>query len=214
MNRRLTYILRAVMDEGLPAFIRDNRVFMYPLFWVWFKGQNIRSIMEFKSRFHTMSDQEFGDLYRTVATGIFNGTVGTTITTYSFSGGSCVAGQSAPQTELGVFELSPYIIPLTNYGFGFAFNAGLNPTNSCKPDGTLVTNPPGGTVQADPVTLVNSPVAGVCFACHDSPIETAHIQLNGGSLYAPRSTALTTVETCLICHGTGAIADIAVVHAP
>ena len=153
-------------------------------------------------------------LYRTVATGIFNGTVGTTITTYSFSGGSCVAGQSAPQTELGVFELSPYITPLVNYGFGFAFNAGLNPTNSCKPDGTLVTNPAGGTVQADPVTLVNSPVAGVCFACHDSPIETAHMQLNGGSLYAPRSTALTTVETCLICHGTGAIADIAVVHAP
>ena len=68
MNRRLTYMLRSLMDEGLPAFIRDNRFFMYPFFWVWFKGQSIRSIMEFKSRFHTMSDEEFGELYRTIAT--------------------------------------------------------------------------------------------------------------------------------------------------
>ena len=153
-------------------------------------------------------------LYRTAATGIFTGTVGTTITTYSFSSGSCVASQSSPQTDLGVFELSPYITPLVNYGFGFAFNAGLNPTNSCKPDGTLVTNPPGGTVQADPVTLVHSPIATACFACHDSEIESAHIQLNGGSIYAPRNTALNTPETCIICHGPGAIADIKVVHAP
>lgn len=66
MNRRLTNAVRGLMDEGLPAFIRDNRFFMYPLFWIWFKGRNVRSIMEFKSYFHTLSDQEFGDLYRTV----------------------------------------------------------------------------------------------------------------------------------------------------
>ena len=153
-------------------------------------------------------------LYRTAATDIFNGTPGTTITTYSFNSGSgtCVAGQSAPQTELGVFELSPYITPLTNYGF--VFNAGLNPTNSCKPGGTLVTNPPGGTVQADPVTLVNSPIATACFACHDGDVESAHMQLNGGSLYEPRSTALAKPESCMICHGPGKIADIKVMHAP
>jgi OmcA/MtrC family decaheme c-type cytochrome len=154
-------------------------------------------------------------LYRTVATGIFNGTVGTSITNYSYNSGSasCVGSPSAPQTALGVFELSPYITPLANYGFGFAFNAGLTTSNSCKPDGTVVSNPSGGIVNADPATLVNSPVSTVCFACHDSTVDTAHIELNGGSIYAPRSTALNTTETCLICHGTGRIADIKAVHA-
>src|SRR5437773_5483595 len=68
MNRRLTYIARVLIDEGLPAFIRDNFVFMYPLFWIWFKGRNVRPIMEFKSRFHAMSDDELGELYRTITT--------------------------------------------------------------------------------------------------------------------------------------------------
>ena len=60
---------------------------------------------------------------------------------------------------------------------------------------------------------VNSPVSTACFACHDSPTDRAHIELNGGSIYMPRSTALGTLETCLICHGTGRVADIKVVHA-
>ncbi len=60
--------------------------------------------------------------------------------------------------------------------------------------------------------LVNSPVAGMCFACHDTSAAMAHFELNGGSLYTARSTALNTTETCLICHGSGRIADIAEVH--
>jgi len=35
---------------------------------------------------------------------------------------------------------------------------------------------------------------------------------NTGSFYAPRSAALGVSETCLVCHGTGRTADIAVVH--
>src|SRR5512132_2988654 len=68
MNRRLTNVVRAIIDEGLPAVVRDNRLFMYPLFWIWFKGRNVRSIMEFKSHAHAMSDEEFGELYRTLET--------------------------------------------------------------------------------------------------------------------------------------------------
>ncbi len=60
--------------------------------------------------------------------------------------------------------------------------------------------------------LVNSPVAGVCFACHDTPSAIAHFELNGGSIYKPRTAALNQPETCLICHGAGRIADIAEVH--
>ena len=156
---------------------------------------------------------------RTAATGAFNTQSGTTITTYAYNSGnqSCVAGTSAPQTDLGVFELSPYISPFpTTYGVGFSFNAGLNAGSpSCRPDGTGVAAiSSGGTLQADPATLVNSPIAGVCFACHDSAQEVAHFQLNGGSIYQPRSTAQNAIETCLICHGPGAIADIGKVHAP
>jgi len=35
---------------------------------------------------------------------------------------------------------------------------------------------------------------------------------NTGSFYAPRSAALGVTETCLVCHGTGRTADIAVMH--
>ena len=46
-------------------------------------------------------------------------------------------------------SLSPYITAGTNYGIGYSFNAGLTTSNSCKPDGTVVSNPAGGTVEAD-----------------------------------------------------------------
>ncbi len=38
--------------------------------------------------------------------------------------------------------------------------------------------------------LVNSPVAGVCFACHDTSSDMAHFDLNGGSIYKARTAAL------------------------
>lgn len=64
MNRRLTNTIRYVMDEVLPPVIRDNKYFMYPFFYIWFKGKNIKEIMEFKSRVFHMSQEEFEDFYR------------------------------------------------------------------------------------------------------------------------------------------------------
>ncbi|HTS82527.1 MAG TPA: OmcA/MtrC family decaheme c-type cytochrome [Myxococcaceae bacterium] len=156
--------------------------------------------------------------YRTVATGAFNNQAGTTITNYTYNSGSqsCVASTSAPQTPLGAFEVSPYVSNYpTTYGVGFNFNAGLAATSpSCTPDGIVVAAVPSqGTLQASASTLVNSPIAGVCVACHDSPADQAHFELSNGSIWEPRSTALSKVETCMICHGPGAIADIKVVHA-
>jgi hypothetical protein len=112
-----------------------------------------------------------------------------------------------------VYSLSPYIVPFTNYGIGYSFNAGLTTSNSCKPDGTLVSIPAGGSVEADPQSLVNSPIATACFACHDSGLARTHMEINGASIYQPRSVALGTTETCMICHDTGRIADIKVMHA-
>jgi hypothetical protein len=38
------------------------------------------------------------------------------------------------------------------------------------------------------------------------------MQSNGGSVYAPRSVALATTESCTVCHGPGKVADIKAVH--
>ncbi len=68
---------------------------------------------------------------------------------------------------------------------------------------------------ADPTTLVKSPITAACSACHDGPNDIDHFQAMGGSFYAPRGTVLgagATTEQCLLCHGPGRIADIAVVH--
>lgn len=68
---------------------------------------------------------------------------------------------------------------------------------------------------ADPTTLVKSPITAACSACHDSPNDIDHFQAMGGSFYAPRSVVLgagATTEQCLLCHGPGRIAAIADVH--
>ena len=68
-------------------------------------------------------------------------------------------------------------------------------------------------LEAAGTTLVSSPITSACGACHDTPVAIAHFKGNGGTFYQTRSSALTTnVEQCLICHGTGKIADIRAVH--
>lgn len=116
-------------------------------------------------------------LYRTVATGKFNGTAAGSLT---------------------AFQISPYVTAdnVTDYGSGFSFNPAT-----------------GATVQAAGTTLVNSPITTACFACHDSTQAMAHMRTNGGSIYATRTTALATVEQCMICHASGKVADIKTMHA-
>ncbi len=92
--------------------------------------------------------------------------------------------------------LSPYVVAGTNYGSGFSFSAGT-----------------GATTPAAATTLVSSPTAAVCSACHDTNDAVAHMRANGGSFYQGRTAALATTETCLVCHGSGRTADIAVEHA-
>ena len=150
--------------------------------------------------------------YRTVATGYFSVNVGDTYPKYS--GSTCTVSQSSPQTDVGVYSQSPYIQGYpANYGTGYSFNAGLTASSSCTNDGAPVSTPPGGIREADPRSLVNSPVATACFACHDSNVDRAHMEANGASIYKARSSALGTVETCMICHAPGSIADIKVMHA-
>lgn len=94
-------------------------------------------------------------------------------------------------------SLSPYVTAGVVYGSGFGFNAAS-----------------GVTTPAAPTTLVISPITTACFSCHDSTLAKNHMEINGGSIYVQRSTALAALpETCLVCHGTGRIADVKVMHA-
>jgi OmcA/MtrC family decaheme c-type cytochrome len=161
--------------------------------------------------------------YRTVATGGFTTTVGGAIPGWKNTSGSCVANNGV-QTALGAFEVSPYVqnkqFPPNTFGNAFTFNASAtNPSAGCTMTGTPYSIAAQATTESDPTAnadyqtnLVNSPVMGVCIACHDSNVDAAHFTINGGSIYQPRNTALNTIETCMICHGPGAIADIAQVH--
>lgn len=45
MNRNLTNAIRFILDECIPPIIRDSKLFMYPLFYIWFKGKNIEKVM-------------------------------------------------------------------------------------------------------------------------------------------------------------------------
>jgi OmcA/MtrC family decaheme c-type cytochrome len=100
-----------------------------------------------------------------------------------------------PTTPLDEFTMSPYVALNVDYGNGFSYS---------------VTS--GTTTEAAATTLVNSPIATACFACHDTDIARSHMAVNGGSVYAPRGGALPVLEQCMICHGPGRIADIKVVH--
>ena len=99
-------------------------------------------------------------------------------------------------TSSTAFTFSPYVARDFAYGAGFGFNAAT-----------------GVGTAAAATTLVNSPVTTACFSCHDSALARAHMEINGGSIYAPRGTALAAPETCMVCHATGRIADIKVMHA-
>ena len=127
--------------------------------------------------------------------------------TFDFSAATSASGQVggidkrlfrtvATGTFAAAFANSPFIALGTNYGTGFAYNQAT-----------------GVATDAAPTTLVTSPTVTVCSACHDSADAISHFKINGAAFYQSRGTAITgTNETCLVCHGTGRLADIAVMH--
>lgn len=63
MNRRLTNLIRFVMDECLPPVLRDNKYFMYPFFWLAYRGKNIAQTMAFKSLVQDFAEAEYQQFY-------------------------------------------------------------------------------------------------------------------------------------------------------
>jgi len=68
MKTSITNRIRFVLDELLPAAIRNARWFMYPIFFVWFRGRHVRTAMDFKRLAPALSDLELRDVYRHVRT--------------------------------------------------------------------------------------------------------------------------------------------------
>lgn len=62
-----------------------------------------------------------------------------------------------------------------------------------------------------------SPTAAVCSSCHDSALEEAHMKINGATFgddgdNSKQENLPGAIETCSVCHGPGAVADVDVVH--
>jgi OmcA/MtrC family decaheme c-type cytochrome len=104
-------------------------------------------------------------------------------------------------------------------------NPGNLPSRGLSP---WVTTLGRGQVDYRTDNLVSSPISSACFGCHDSKLAYSHMQQNGGSIYASVSTvstggarpatgtttgfSFTKVETCMVCHASGKVADIKAVH--
>ncbi len=66
INRFVTNKIRFFMDYFIPPFIRDSKLFMYPFFFIFFKGKNISKAMNFKSIVFKMNDDEITNFYRKI----------------------------------------------------------------------------------------------------------------------------------------------------
>ena len=66
MNRDITNTIRHAMDNYLPSFLRDNKYFMYPMFYIWFKGKNVSLNMEFKLRLDELTEEDYIRCYEEV----------------------------------------------------------------------------------------------------------------------------------------------------
>lgn len=64
--RSVTDVIRFAMDFCIPPFIRDSRLFMYPFYFIWFKGKDIPKLLSFKRDVYYMTRDEYENFYRGV----------------------------------------------------------------------------------------------------------------------------------------------------
>ena len=68
MNRKLTNTIRFFMDELIPPVIRDTKWFMYPFYYFAYRGRNLKTVMDFKSKVYTFTEKEYDEFYNNLNT--------------------------------------------------------------------------------------------------------------------------------------------------
>ncbi|MCU0990554.1 MAG: OmcA/MtrC family decaheme c-type cytochrome [Xanthomonadales bacterium] len=111
---------------------------------------------------------------------------------------------SANAVGLGADQIDKRLVRQTAVGTLVAGSVGLSPWA-----------PPGIDygVAGAATNLVTSETVTVCSSCHDSNLAIGHMELNGGTFYKDRTTALGRTEQCFVCHASGRVAGITEVHA-
>lgn len=66
MNRKWTNRIRFVLDECIPPAIRDSRWFMYPFFWIAYRGRNISEKMDFKKKYFEWDSRQLQQFYENI----------------------------------------------------------------------------------------------------------------------------------------------------
>jgi len=113
----------------------------------------------------------------------------------------------------------------TAHTFDFVYPGHLNNCEGCHvEDGFYPVDPAavlGTTISAnDPADVTDdvvvSPNSAVCSSCHVSDLAANHMIQNGGDFDARKDADSNLVssgfETCQLCHGPGASADVGVMH--
>lgn len=124
----------------------------------------------------------------------------------------------------------PNLLWTTDAAGNMTNNATTNPTGIASIGlSPWVTSQGAGQVDYRTDPLVSSPIASACFGCHDTSLSVQHMETNGGTLVRKFSTvssvatrpaigAASTMtfmkpEQCMLCHASGKVADIKVMHA-
>lgn len=63
MNRKWTNRIRFVMDECIPPVVRDSRWFMYPFYYLAYRGKHISTLMDFKRKYFEWNPQQLQQFY-------------------------------------------------------------------------------------------------------------------------------------------------------
>jgi SAM-dependent methyltransferase len=63
INRNTTNLIRNLMDYCMPSFIRNNKYFMYPFYFIAYNGKNLKKAMHFKTWIQQASKEEYQEYY-------------------------------------------------------------------------------------------------------------------------------------------------------
>lgn len=64
IRRSFTNFVSYLIDDLLPPIVRDSRIFMYPFFYLAFKGKNIKEFMNFKAGLYQVNDEKLEQIYQ------------------------------------------------------------------------------------------------------------------------------------------------------